>query len=137
MSLDGIHIHNEHDWMEMASFLDRQTLKTSNHTDFTGLRVPNGRKGYCVPNSIIEESEKFQSVDNQYRCPDELTAFVTLECSDTSTSRNVMSEVGQSNKRESKHCLNAKDIVKLNKCGDGWMTTVTNQSNCICAKVDI
>ncbi|KAJ0017770.1 hypothetical protein Pint_11683 [Pistacia integerrima] len=134
VSLDGIHIHNERDWMEMASSLDRQTLQNSNLTGFTGLRAANGRKGYCVPNSMIEESKKIQLVDSQSGCPGEFTAFVTVECSDTSTSSNVTSEDGQSNKRESRHCLNAKDIVKLNKCGDGWMSTVTNQSSCICSK---
>ncbi|XP_031287834.1 membrane-bound transcription factor site-2 protease homolog isoform X2 [Pistacia vera] len=135
VSLDGTHIHNEHDWMEMASLLDRQTLQNSNLSGFTGLRAVNGRKGYCVPNSMIEESKKIQLVDSQSGCPGEFTAFVTVECSDTSTSSDVTSEDGQSNKRESRHCLNAKDIVKLNKCGDGWMTTVTNQSSCICSKL--
>lgn len=137
VSLDGIYIHNEQDWIEIAALLEKQTLQNSSHPKYAGLRAADGRKGYCVSNYMIEESKKIQLVDDQSACPNDFTAFVTGHCFDTSISVNVSSKGDQLNKSENVYCLNAKDIVKLDKCGDGWVTSLTNGSHCVCSKVDI
>ncbi|XP_024951160.2 membrane-bound transcription factor site-2 protease homolog isoform X3 [Citrus sinensis] len=134
VSLDGIHIHNEQDWMEMAALLDKYTPQNSSHSKYPGLRAADGRKGYCVSNYMIEESKKIQLLDNQSACPNDFIAFVTVQCFDISISVNVSSEGDQLNKLENVYCLNANDIVKLKKCGDGWVTSSTNGSHCVCSK---
>ncbi|KAH9795360.1 Membrane-bound transcription factor site-2 protease-like [Citrus sinensis] len=134
VSLDGIHIHNEQDWMEVAALLDKYTPQNSSHSKYPGLRAADGRKGYCVSNYMIEESKKIQLLDNQSACPNDFTAFVTVQCFDISISVNVSSEGDQLNKLENVYCLNANDIVKLKKCGDGWVTSSTNGSHCVCSK---
>lgn len=137
VSLDGIHIHNEQDWMEMATLLDKYTPQNSSHSKYPGLRAADGRKGYCVSNYMIEERKKIQFLDNQSACPNDFTGFVMVQCFDISISVNVSSEGDQLNKLENVYCLNANDIVKLKKCGDGWVTSSTNGSHCVCSKVDI
>ncbi|KAL5773793.1 hypothetical protein ACOSQ2_013717 [Xanthoceras sorbifolium] len=133
VSLDGLHIHDEQDWMEMVALLDKRTFQDQNSSEYKGLEAVDGSKGYCVPSSMIEESKKIQLVDNQSACPNDFFAFVTVHCFNTSMSGNVSSEDGQPDKRESRYCLNAKDIVKLNKCGNGWVTPLTNESCCFCS----
>ncbi|KAK2635077.1 hypothetical protein Ddye_029869 [Dipteronia dyeriana] len=134
VSLDGVHIHDEQDWMEMVALLDKRTLQGPNYSEYKGLEAVDGRKGYCVPNSVVEESKKIRLVDNQSACPDDFSAFATVHCFNTSMPGNVSSDDGQPDKRESRYCLNAKDIVKLNICGNGWATPLTNESNCMCSK---
>lgn len=137
VSLDGISIQNEQDWMEMAAFLNKQTLQDSKSSKYAGLGAVDNRKGYCVPNLIIEESKKVQLMDNLSGCPHDFTAFVTAECYYTSSSGNISSEDVQPNKRESAHCMNATDVVKLNRCICGRAATSTNRSGCQCAEVHI
>ncbi|KAJ4702763.1 membrane-bound transcription factor site-2 protease-like [Melia azedarach] len=134
VSLDGRHIQNEQDWMEMAALLDKLALPNSNHSKYTSLNAADGIKGYCIPNYTIEESKKIQLVDNQSACPSDFTAFVTVHCIDISISGNVSGADDQLNKLENRHCLNAKDVVKLNKCGDGWLTSSTDGRSCLCSK---
>ncbi|XP_059437142.1 membrane-bound transcription factor site-2 protease homolog isoform X1 [Corylus avellana] len=133
MSLDGVHIHNAEEWMEMTVLIDNVTRQITDHTEYVeGFGAVNGRKGYCVPNFMIEDGQKIQSVDNQSACPNDLTAFVTIPCLDTRMSDSGNSKNGHPKRRQSTHCMNAQDIVKLYKCGDGW-TTITNGSSCTCS----
>ncbi|PQQ18756.1 membrane-bound transcription factor site-2 protease homolog isoform X2 [Prunus yedoensis var. nudiflora] len=68
-----------------------------NHSlDVQGFGI-NRIKGYCVPNSMMEENHNHPS------------------------------------RIEKTHCLNAKNVVKLNKCGEGW-AAITNGSNCMCSQ---
>lgn len=90
-------------------------------------------KGYCVPTSVIEESNEMLFIENQSACPDDLTEFVAVQCFNSSKSDNVNIEDGIS-QRQRRHCLNAKDVVKLNKCGDGWVTEITKGSSCLCSQ---
>ncbi|KAL9406781.1 hypothetical protein Peur_003753 [Populus x canadensis] len=98
ISLDGKRIHNEQDWMEITALIDEQTLQSSNL------------------------SKSFE--DNQSACPDDLAEFVAIQCFDPRKSDDVNIEDGLS-RRQRRHCLNAKDVVKLNKCGDGRVTEIT------------
>ncbi|XP_059656240.1 membrane-bound transcription factor site-2 protease homolog [Cornus florida] len=132
ISLDGMRIHNVQEWMEMASLLDEQALQNSNSSnDFNRFMTVNGRKGYCVPSPLMEESKDIQLINNGSICPNELTAFVTISCFDPIDGSG---EDDHQKSRESIHCLTAKDIVKLKKCGDGWMKSISNSSSCPCSE---
>ncbi|CAD5328516.1 unnamed protein product [Arabidopsis thaliana] len=127
VSLDGIQVHKPSEWLELAAILDKENSKTSNGSLYLGgsRRFHHG-KGYCVPISLIEEGYKGKMVENQFVCPGDLTAFRTMPCSNAAI-------------REVSVCLDAKDIVKLQKCGDGWVTTsdTDNQSDCVCPQGDL
>ena len=90
-----------------------------------------------MPNALLEDSKKVQLADNQSVCPYDLMAFVKIHCFDPSKSENVRDEDGHLGRRENELCLNTKDIVKLEKCGDGWGTVMTNGSSCMCSQVDV
>ncbi|KAG8633816.1 membrane-bound transcription factor site-2 protease homolog isoform X3 [Manihot esculenta] len=135
MSLDGKHIHNEQEWMEMTSVIHERALQHSNHSENSiGFAMIHNRKGYCVPTSLIEESKKIHLVYNQSSCPDDLTEFVAIQCYGSSKLDDVSNGDDHLNKRESRLCLKATDVVKLNKCSDGWVTEITNGSSCICSQ---
>ena len=85
-----------------------------------------------MPNSMMEESKQIIIADNQSSCPNDLTAFTTVPCAYASLLGD-----GHPISIEKAHCLNAKDVIKLNKCGDGWAAIITNGSNCICSEVGI
>lgn len=134
VSLDGKLIHNDREWMETTALIDEQTLQSSNLSkSFEGLAIVHQMKGYCVPTSVIEESNEMLFIENQPACPDDLTEFVAVQCFNSSKSDNVNIEDGIS-QRQRRHCLNAKDVVKLNKCGDGWVTEITKGSSCLCSQ---
>jgi S2P endopeptidase len=59
MSLDGVHIHNAEEWMEMTALIDNVTRQITDHTEYVeGFGTVNGRKGYCVPDFMIEDGQK-------------------------------------------------------------------------------
>ncbi|GAV71290.1 Peptidase_M50 domain-containing protein [Cephalotus follicularis] len=133
VSLDGVWIHSAQEWMEMIVTIDKQNVQITNQSTFSqGFGTVANNKGYCVPSSMREESLKIQLVDKQSACPRDLTAFLTIHCFDPSKMDDVGIEDGQSDTRDGGLCLNAKDVVKLDKCGDGWLTALTNGSSCIC-----
>ncbi|KFK28661.1 hypothetical protein AALP_AA7G029200 [Arabis alpina] len=127
MSLDGIRVHKPSEWLELAAILEKQSSETSNASLYLGgsRRFHHG-KGYCVPMSVIEEGFKAKMVENRFVCPGDLTAFLPVPCSNAAS-------------REDSVCLDAKDIVKLNKCGDGWVTTsdTDNKSDCVCSQGEL
>ena len=125
VSLDGKRIHNEQDWMEITALIDEQTLQSSNLSkSFEGPATVHRMKGYCVPTFVVEEINRTFFIDNQSACPDDLAEFVAIQCFDPSKSDNVDIEDGLS-RRQRRHCLNAKDVVELNKCGEGRVTEIT------------
>ena len=123
--------------METTALIDERTLQSSNLSkSFEGLAIVHQMKGYCVPTSVIEESNEMLFIENQSACPDDLTEFVAVQCFNSSKSDNVNIEDGIS-QRQRRHCLNAKDVVRLNKCGDGWVSEITKGSSCLCSQVHI
>ncbi|KAL0727438.1 hypothetical protein Bca4012_023531 [Brassica carinata] len=126
VSLDGIRVHKPSEWLELSAILDKQNTETSNASlnNLGGSRRFHHGKGYCVPISVIEEGFKGKVVENRYVCPGDLTPFRSVPCSDVAA-RNEVSV-----------CLDAKDIVKLNKCGDGWLTRsdTDDSSGCVCSQ---
>ncbi|XP_004293823.1 PREDICTED: membrane-bound transcription factor site-2 protease-like [Fragaria vesca subsp. vesca] len=128
VSVDGVPIRNAQEWMDMAVFLNEMSLNERNRS-MDAQSVGRSGKGYCVPNPMMEECKQMLVGNNLSLCPDGLTSFTTVPCSYTSISgedhlRNI----------EKTYCLDAKDVVKLNKCGDGWPPSITNDSNCICSQ---
>ncbi|GMH02414.1 hypothetical protein Nepgr_004253 [Nepenthes gracilis] len=130
VSLDGIKIHNAHDWLELATLIEKMTLQNSSHIeDVNGSVIDDGRKGYCAPSSVVEKSPKLPPMIKQPSCPDNLTAFTTFPCS-------IRKEDQIQNISKSMLCLNAADIVKLKRC-DGLKTTDHNGSSCLCSKDEL
>ncbi|KAK1368013.1 Endopeptidase S2P [Heracleum sosnowskyi] len=129
VSLDGIRIHGVDEWIEITTMLHQQT--NQNLKDKEYIKVDNRRKGYCVPRSLIQESYHIHS-DARSSCPDELSSFVTMPCLPLSTSNDPSSDDNIEKRTDHIHCLNAKDIVELKKCGDGWMESASNGSSCSC-----
>lgn len=124
VSLDGVSINSAQEWMEMAALINHLALHNGNDSRYVkSIGRVNNRKGYCVPDSVLEESKKIQVIENYSGCPDDLAAFATVPCSDKSILHEQI------------HCLNAKEVVKFGKCGDGWMTAKANSNSCICSQV--
>ncbi|GLT67245.1 hypothetical protein SLA2020_395660 [Shorea laevis] len=135
VSLDGAHIHDEQEWRDMTALLDGKMIKGLSNSYYSKkFRAVGGRKGYCVPNSLLEEGKKIMFSDNQYNCPNELAAFDSIDCSNSSKSEDMVGQDGLQNKVGSKTCLNAKEVVKLDKCADGWINATTNGSTCMCSQ---
>lgn len=130
ISLDGVRIYSAQEWMEMATLVNKlafQNIKSSGDNQSFG--TVGSQKGYCVPSSMLEDS-RVELVENQSPCPAHLTAFVTIPCIVASMSDD------SPNRFELAHCMNAKDVVKFQKCGD-WLTAKTNGSNCKCSQVSL
>ncbi|KAL2484383.1 Peptidase M50 family protein [Forsythia ovata] len=132
-SLDGIRIHTAQEWMEIIALLNKQTLKDlDSYGDFRG----KSRIGYCVPHSLIEESTNIQLNGNQTTCPKELMAFAYMSCLNPSTSEDRSSENNYQHIRETVQCLNAKDIVKLKRCGYGSAKAPRRSNGCLCSEAE-
>ncbi|KAL5578368.1 hypothetical protein UlMin_020067 [Ulmus minor] len=130
VSLDGMHVHSTQEWMDMATLINELAFKDINNSRYIeNIGSVNSRKGYCVPNSVLDKSITIQSEESQFACPDDLAAFVKAPCFPTS-----MTADGPPNRVEQTHCLNAEDVVKLDKCGNGWVTAGTNGSGCTCSQ---
>ncbi|KAG6788069.1 hypothetical protein POTOM_004122 [Populus tomentosa] len=109
----------------VGTFSSESSEKKSSNLSksFEGPATVHRMKGYCVPTSVVEENRTF-FIDNQSACPDDLAEFVAIQCFDPSKSDNVNIEDGLS-RRQRRHCLNAKDAVELNKCGEGRVAEIT------------
>lgn len=130
VSLDGIRINSAQEWMGISSLLNQLALESMNNaTSVESIRRVNSSKGYCVPDSVLEENKKIKVVENQFGCPDDLASFVAIPCPDTRLLDGLPKRV------EENHCLNAKEVVKFNKCGDGWMGAKTEGGSCACLQV--
>ncbi|XP_008791413.2 membrane-bound transcription factor site-2 protease homolog isoform X2 [Phoenix dactylifera] len=128
VSLDGSNIKSPQEWMKKMAQINAQILPKSTYLEESlHSQAVSGRKGYCIPNSWVEESRS-----EQFSCPDELTAFVRISCSNSS----LLVGRGDSDKDkvEDRHCLPAKDVVKLKKCGDEWEMTGNERSHCACSE---
>lgn len=124
--LDGKHIHTSKEWMETVYSLDKQKFETTKHY------ISN--KGYCIPNLVIAESKNAEIVDNQFKCPNDLTLFTTISCLDSSAIKN-----GSDHQqiREHIYCFPAKGVLGEKKCGEGWDNNVKNDGSCLCTEVKI
>ncbi|CAL9092398.1 unnamed protein product [Musa textilis] len=126
VAVDGSNIKSPHEWINIMAEVNSQMFAQIYETrDTQNSQVLNHRKGYCVPDNWTEAS----SISNS--CSDEFTAFVRLPCSNSSL---VIESLGGENKLEGKHCLIAKEVVKLKKCWNGWQMNGTDGTICECAE---
>ncbi|XP_043702231.1 membrane-bound transcription factor site-2 protease homolog isoform X2 [Telopea speciosissima] len=135
VSLDGLRIHDPEEWMKRISLIHKHSFLNSNYSkDSRSLPALGCRKGYCVPSSLLEDRKNIRLNDDQLDCPIELTAFVTVPCFNSSLLDDGNTENSLHHVRESRHCLTAKDVVKLEKCGDGWPAIEMGTSSCECSQ---
>lgn len=136
LSVDNVPITNAREWLELNTLTYNIQLKNINISQHTrDFGVVN--KGYCVPSFMMKESKVTELPKNQHVCPSELTAFLKVLCSANITLDNGQTETDLSNSKWPVYCLNAKNVVKLNKCGDDWGLATTEGSGCTCSQVDI
>nr|GMC67487.1 membrane-bound transcription factor site-2 protease homolog isoform X1 [Ipomoea batatas] len=121
-SVDGIRINTVQEWLQIATSLTMQEYQ-GNYSSF---KTSSG-KGYCVPYSLLEKRIHVQLRGNETTCPNDLIAFVATSCPELRLSGDW--------RMENMYCLYAKDILKLEKCGDGWAKTSDNRSSCLCSQV--
>ncbi|XP_031384425.1 membrane-bound transcription factor site-2 protease homolog isoform X2 [Punica granatum] len=126
VAVDDIPIRDKQDWVEAISLIDIDSNQESNHTQYVG--KGSSKKGYCVPLGSLEERESIRHVDNVSTCLDDLTAFISTPCSDMDTTDY---NDGSGSAEEHARCLDAKEVIKLRKCGDGW-SHIVNGSSCLC-----
>ncbi|XP_019422201.1 PREDICTED: membrane-bound transcription factor site-2 protease homolog [Lupinus angustifolius] len=133
LSVDNVPIRNAQEWLEINTLTYDIKLNNVNNSQHTGdLWLAN--KGYCVPSVMMEESKITESLENQDACPSGLAAFVKVSCSVNITLDDGQSQTDNLNRKRNMYCLNAKDVVKLNKCGDHWGPVATNGSGCTCSQ---
>ncbi|KAG1367691.1 hypothetical protein COCNU_14G001590 [Cocos nucifera] len=131
ISLDGSNIKSPQEWINKMAKINAKVLpKFTDLEEPVHSRAVRVRKGYCIPNSWVENSR-----NDQFSCPDELTAFVSISCFNSSLLVSSIHGDDDKNKVEHGHCLTAQDVVKLKKCGDEWEITGDDRSHCACSEV--
>ncbi|KAL3835107.1 hypothetical protein ACJIZ3_009843 [Penstemon smallii] len=131
VSLNDIHIHTAEDWKKIIA-----TLADPTHSIISSQsgEIVNQERGYCVPNSLIEGSTHIHFQGNQTYCPNELFPFASMPCVNSSYYNDGANESNNQEKGENIHCLDAKDVVKLNKCSYNSLQPSTNRSGCPCSE---
>ncbi|XP_031107712.1 membrane-bound transcription factor site-2 protease homolog [Ipomoea triloba] len=120
-SVDGIRINTVQEWLQIATSLTMQEYQGN----YSAFKTSSGT-GYCVPYSLLEKRIHVQLRGNETTCPNDLIAFVATSCPELRLSGDW--------RMENMYCLYAKDILKLEKCGDGWAKTSDNRSSCLCSQ---
>ncbi|XP_073300876.1 membrane-bound transcription factor site-2 protease homolog isoform X1 [Primulina huaijiensis] len=131
VSLDDTHVHTTEEWKLIIMSLTEQ-----NKLHSSGQEIVDGQKGYCVPHSLIQESTRSLGKGNETKCLNELTAFVSAPCLDSSEYENNEPDINLQKRWGSFQCLDAKDVLKFKKCSYNKMTTATNKSGCVCSEVE-
>ncbi|CAA0814444.1 Peptidase M50 family protein [Striga hermonthica] len=122
-SMDDIRIHTPQEWKQTIIFL---TQKSRSSLYYSGISSNVG-KGYCVPRSLCKMSIHLRLEKNETAiCPSELVAFAPVICGGAQEETNNI------------YCLDAKDVVKLKKCGYyGDAQYPSNRSDChLCTEVE-
>lgn len=132
MSLNDLDIHNPEEWFEKVAHLDTQMQNRSYYSGYSDSSMSNG-KGYCVPNSWVEE-RGILSTDDEIACPDGLVAFKTMPCCRHFLGGNDCDVRYRNSTKRKDYCFPPQDVVKFKKCGDGCQMTTSNQS-CECLQV--
>ncbi|XP_022155332.1 membrane-bound transcription factor site-2 protease homolog isoform X2 [Momordica charantia] len=135
LSLDGMHVHGVDDWINLSAQISELRFKNgtlSTHGEKN--RIGNGRKGYCVPNFMLKENNKDQFTHDQSTCFGDLVSFTTISCVSSTVLIDGDVEDSRSNSKEETYCLNVNDVIKLNKCTNGWDKAIINDSTCVCSQ---
>ncbi|TVU35723.1 hypothetical protein EJB05_17626 [Eragrostis curvula] len=133
LSVDGLKLTRTDEWIKV---LDQgTTLKTNDPEFMEGSQryaATSSSKGYCVPNSWMDASKNLWQISNELPCPDELIAFEKMFCNGSTVFSEKTGSDSDQKQAEGKYCLIAKDVVKLRKCGNGWLRTKNDGSRCAC-----
>ncbi|XP_020265073.1 membrane-bound transcription factor site-2 protease homolog isoform X1 [Asparagus officinalis] len=121
-AVDGSRIRYPSDWTKKMIQINSQMLQTTF----------SGKKGYCVPHSWLVETNITRRIEDNFSCPGELAIFASIPCLSSSLSDGIRNEDRNANRTVTKQCLNAKYVIKLKKCGDGWEVTGSDQTSCAC-----
>ncbi|OVA07510.1 Membrane-bound transcription factor site-2 protease [Macleaya cordata] len=133
VSIDGLQVHYPQEWMELMARMNEVAIQSSHHSkDSRSFQEAAGRKGYCISSSWIQDKKNIQLVDDQSTCPDELTVFSRVPCFNLNALEDGSTDDG--NRKETRHCLSARDVVHHKKCGDGWLAAGSNRSSCECSQ---
>ncbi|XP_027769835.1 membrane-bound transcription factor site-2 protease homolog isoform X3 [Solanum pennellii] len=134
ISLDDFRINNAQEWSQIIDVLTEHSYQTfQNHSLLENSMKSSSGKGYCIPYSLVEEGKRV-SLEGNRTCPDELSAFITIPCSDQAMVDDDNLEVNHQRDGGVFHCFYDKDVLKLEKCGDGWGRLHSNRSSCFCSK---
>uniref|UniRef100_M1BEW9 Protease m50 membrane-bound transcription factor site 2 protease n=1 Tax=Solanum tuberosum TaxID=4113 RepID=M1BEW9_SOLTU len=134
ISLDDFRINNAQEWSQIIDVLTERSYQTfQNHSLLENSMKRSIGKGYCIPYSLVEEGKRVSLKGNR-TCPDELSAFITIPCSDQAMLDDDSLEVNHQRDGGVFHCFYDKDVLKLEKCGDGWGRLHSNRSSCLCSK---
>ncbi|XP_047172555.1 membrane-bound transcription factor site-2 protease homolog isoform X1 [Vigna umbellata] len=132
LSIDDVTIRNSQEWLKLNTLTYNVKLNNVNLSHRTGeLETVNKMKGYCVPSFMMEEIKITKWLGNQHVCPGELTAFVKL-CSANVTLHDGQNKTDLLNIGRSMYCINAKDVVKRNRCGDDRGLATLRGGGCTC-----
>ncbi|CAJ1942091.1 unnamed protein product [Sphenostylis stenocarpa] len=132
LSVDNVTIRNAQEWLKLNTLTYNVKLSNVNLSQRSGdMEIVNKMKGYCIPSFMMEESKITELLGTQHVCPGERTAFVKLDSANV-TLHDGQKETNLLNKGWSMYCLNAKDVVKRNRCGDdrGLATLEGGGSTC-------
>lgn len=133
-----MHVHSVDDWINLSAQISELALQNeplSKLGENNGMAT--GRKGYCVPNFMLKEINKVQFTHDQSTCYGDLTYFTSITCVSSTAVIDDDAEDGHSNRKEGIFCLNVNDVIKLNKCTNGWDKAIANDSTstCMCSQV--
>ncbi|KAF6135222.1 hypothetical protein GIB67_035293 [Kingdonia uniflora] len=136
VSLDGKEVHDPQEWKDMIALINKQALQSSyNFNNSVNFQAVHGQKGYCIPNSWVEDNmKKMQREKTQSACPDELTMFSSIPCFNSSLISYGSSEDNHWKRNQRFHCFSARDVVQLKKCGSRWPATDTLGNSCVCSQ---
>ncbi|CAN1225989.1 Membrane-bound transcription factor site-2 protease homolog [Linum grandiflorum] len=136
VSLDGKHVHDEHEWKELTTLLQDRSFQHSNLFNYNNSQESARlEKGYCVPTSVMEDNRTIHLGDLQYACPDGFAEFRATECPELNKLDEGFVQAEGLERRLKRYCLTDKDIVSLKKCGGGWLGDIGEESSCSCSEV--
>lgn len=134
ISLDDFRINNAQQWSQIIAVLTERSYQNSQNHSFLENSIKRSiGKGYCIPYSLVE-GKRVSLEANGASCPDELSAFISIPCLDQAMPDDDNLEVNHQRDGGVLRCFYAKDVLKLEKCGDGWGRLHSNRSSCLCSK---
>lgn len=133
-SLDGIPIHDPQEWLDMSYVVGESLIRNTNNSYYGGGNTFGYRaKGFCVPHTLINESDEIQVVGNLSSCPPNMSRFVRTTCANISVLDGHIDDDAYSQSPE--HCLNSQEMVGRKRCGGRWLEAAIDDKSCICSEV--
>lgn len=132
-----MNVHSVDDWINLSTQISELTFQNETPSRLgENNRMADGRRGYCVPNFMLKESNKVQFTHDQSACFGDLTSFTSIPCVSSTALIDGYTEDNNSNLKEGIYCLNVSDVIKLNKC-TRWDKAVISDStsSCMCSQV--